>query len=64
MNLAAEEDVTRIEAQLVDPKFFVEHAAEFPKLETELRLARDKVAQFYARWQALEALAKGAESSR
>ena len=55
--LAAEEEVTRFEAQFADPKFYAEHGAEYSKLEAELRSARDRVAQLYARWEELGKIA-------
>ncbi len=55
--LAAEEEVARIEARLSDPDFFVQHAAEFPQVDAELRSARAEVARLYARWEELSILA-------
>ncbi len=55
--LAAENEATRIETQLADPEFFAKRAADFPKVEAELAVARAKVANLYARWQQLEAVA-------
>ena len=40
----------RIEAIFADPDFYATHAADWQKLEAELRVARDQVAQLYARW--------------
>ena len=56
--LAAEEEVARIEGLLADPQFFVEQSAEFPRVEAELRAAREAVARLYARWEELGAIAK------
>ena len=55
--LAAEEEVTRIEAQFADPNFHAEHGADYPKFEAELRGARDRVARLYARWEELGKIA-------
>src|SRR5439155_4111738 len=38
--LAAEDDVARLEALLNNPEFFAKNATEFPKLDPELRAAR------------------------
>ena len=58
--LAGEEEVARIEKLFADPQFFVEHGAEFPKYDAELRVARDAVARLYARWEELGAIASAA----
>jgi ATP-binding cassette subfamily F protein uup len=58
--LAAEDEAARIETQLADPEFFKKNAADFPKIEAELRKARDQIARLYARWQELEGIAKAA----
>jgi ATP-binding cassette subfamily F protein uup len=55
--LAAEEEVTRIEAQFATPNFHAAHGADYPKFEAELRGARDRVAQLYARWEELGKIA-------
>ena len=55
--LAAEEEVMRFEAQFADPNFYAGHGAEYSKLEAELRSARDRVAQLYARWEELGKIA-------
>ena len=55
--LAAEEEVRRFEAQFTDPNFYAGHGAEYSKLEAELRSARDRVAQLYARWEELGKIA-------
>jgi ATP-binding cassette subfamily F protein uup len=55
--LAAEEEVTRIEAAFADPNFHAEHGADYPKLEVELRSARDRVARLYTRWEELGKIA-------
>jgi ATP-binding cassette subfamily F protein uup len=58
--LAAEGEVARIEGLFVDPQFFIEHGADFVKLEAELRLARDTVARLYTRWEELSTIARSA----
>jgi len=55
--LAAENEVTRIETLFADPMFFAEHGAEFNKYEDELRAARDRATQLYARWEQLSVIA-------
>src|SRR5436190_10849847 len=55
--LAAENEVTRIEALFADPDFNTTHAADFAQLEADLRAARDEVARLYARWAELGELA-------
>jgi ATP-binding cassette subfamily F protein uup len=55
--LAAEEEVSRIEALFAKPDFYVTHAADLKTLETKLRTARDEVARLYARWAELGELA-------
>jgi ATP-binding cassette subfamily F protein uup len=55
--LAAENEVARIEALFADPNFYVEHAAELSKHDAELRAARERVANLYARWEELGQIA-------
>jgi ATP-binding cassette subfamily F protein uup len=55
--LAAEAEVVRLEKLLADPDYFVSHAAEWPQMENDLRVARDRVAQLYERWAELGAVA-------
>ena len=55
--LTAESEVARIEALFAEPDFYLKHAADFARLETELRQARDKVARLYSRWVELGELA-------
>jgi len=59
--LNAESEVARLEALFSDPEFYTKHAADFARLEVELRQARDEVARLYARWAALGELAALAE---
>ena len=47
----------RIETQFADPNFHLEHGAEYPKFEAELRNAWDRVARLYARWEELGKIA-------
>ncbi len=62
--MTAEEEVARIEALFADPNFFIEHGAEFPTLEGELRATRGEVARLYARWEELGQIARASESTR
>jgi ATP-binding cassette subfamily F protein uup len=55
--LAAESEAARIEALFAEPDFYIKHAADFPRLESELRRARDEVARLYSRWAELGELA-------
>ena len=52
--LAAEDEIARLEAQLASPEFYEKQRAQWPKVEAELKAARDKVAALYARWEELE----------
>src|SRR6478752_8432608 len=54
--LAAEKEVSDLEATFVAPDFYTKPRAEMLDLETQLKIARDKVAHLYARWQELELL--------
>jgi ATP-binding cassette subfamily F protein uup len=56
--LVAEEEVVRLETLFAAPDFYPNHAADWQKLEADLDAARDRVAQLYARWEALGAIAK------
>ena len=55
--LAAEDEVVRLEAIFSAPDFYATHASDWQKRETELRAARDRVAQLYERWAELGAIA-------
>ncbi len=57
--LAAEGEVVRLETIFAAPDFYKEHAPDWQKLEGALAAARVQVAQLYARWEALGALAGG-----
>lgn len=53
--LAAENDVTRVEAAFAAPDFYA-NPNDWGALELELKTAREHVAELYARWAKLEAL--------
>jgi ATP-binding cassette subfamily F protein uup len=55
--LAAENEVVRLETLVADPDFYLSRAEEWPRLEGELREARDRVARLYERWEELGAIA-------
>ncbi|MFL6515954.1 MAG: ABC-F family ATP-binding cassette domain-containing protein [Chthoniobacterales bacterium] len=52
--LAAETEVSELEATFAAPDFYARPRAEIYELETQLKTARDKVARLYARWHELE----------
>jgi ATP-binding cassette subfamily F protein uup len=54
--LAAETEVSDLEATFAAPDFYAKPRAEIFDLETQLKTARDKVAHLYARWHELELL--------
>jgi ATP-binding cassette subfamily F protein uup len=54
--LAAETEVSDLEAMFAAPDFYAKPRAEIFDLETQLKTARDKVAHLYARWHELELL--------
>jgi len=54
--LAAEQEVSDLEATFAAPDFYMKPRAEMLELETQLRAARDKVAHLYSRWHELELL--------
>jgi ATP-binding cassette subfamily F protein uup len=54
--LSAENEVSDLEARFAAPDFYAKPRSEIFELETQLKTARDKVAQLYARWQELELL--------
>ena len=54
--LAAENEVSDLEATFAAPDFYAKPRAEIFDLETQLKTARDKVADLYARWHELELL--------
>ena len=55
---AAEAEVVRLEEIFAAPDFYATHAGDWRELEADLAAARDRVAQLYARWEALGALAE------
>ncbi len=54
--LAAENEVSDLEATFSAPDVYAKPRAEISDLETQLKTARDKVAHLYARWHELELL--------
>jgi ABC transport system ATP-binding/permease protein len=54
--LAAESEVVRLEALFAAPDFYLAHAGDWQTLETDLREARYRVTELYARWEALSAI--------
>ncbi len=52
--LAAENEVSELEATFAAPDFYAKPRPEIFNLETRLKTARDKVAHLYARWHELE----------
>ncbi|HZJ14327.1 MAG TPA: ATP-binding cassette domain-containing protein [Chthoniobacteraceae bacterium] len=54
--LAAEDEVVRLEALLAAPDFYAKHGSDWAAFEAQLKIARDTVAQLYARWEELEAI--------
>jgi len=52
--LAAETEVSELEATFAAPDFYARPRAQIYELETQLKTARDKVARLYARWHELE----------
>ncbi len=58
--LDAEGDVAKLEKAFAAPDFYKEHGDRWPEIEAELKAARDRVAQLYARWAELEQLQSAA----
>ena len=54
--LSAENEVSHLEATFAAQDFYTKPRSEILELETQLKTARDKVAQLYARWHELELL--------
>jgi ATP-binding cassette subfamily F protein uup len=54
--LAAENEVSDLEATFATPDFYAKPRADIFDLERRLKAARDKVAHLYARWHELELL--------
>jgi ATP-binding cassette subfamily F protein uup len=59
--LAAESEVTRLDAIFADPAFYQNHGSDWQKLQASLDAARKKVATLYARWAELEGIKAGAD---
>ncbi|HEX3818162.1 MAG TPA: ATP-binding cassette domain-containing protein, partial [Chthoniobacterales bacterium] len=60
--LAAESEVSDLEAIFAAPDFYTKSRAEMSDLQLQLKAAREKVAQLYARWHELELLQNTAAS--
>ena len=58
--LAAETEVSDLEAAFAAPDFYAKPRVEIAHLETQLKTARDKIAHLYARWHELELLQSAA----
>ncbi len=56
---AAESRAESFEATLSDPTFYATRASDAPRLITDLQQAKTEVAALYARWEELDAIAKG-----
>ena len=54
--LAAENEVSTLQATFAAPDFYAKSRAEMSDLDTQLKNARDRVAKLYARWHELELL--------
>jgi len=54
--LAVEKNIARIEALFAEPDFHRKHGQCTEDLTTELAEAKQRMAAFYERWQALEAI--------
>jgi ATP-binding cassette subfamily F protein uup len=57
---AAEENVTKLEAELAAPDFYMKHGNEWQAYEDRLKAAKERVPQLYARWEELEKIKSGA----
>ncbi|MBT8037413.1 MAG: ABC-F family ATP-binding cassette domain-containing protein [Verrucomicrobiae bacterium] len=60
--MAAEKKVAQLEASFEAPDFYEKHGDNWQQLETELKEAKEKVPQIYARWEELEAIRLAAET--
>ncbi|HSH38282.1 MAG TPA: ATP-binding cassette domain-containing protein [Chthoniobacterales bacterium] len=58
--LDAEEKVATLEEAFATPDFYTKHGDRWSEMESELRAARDRVAQLYARWAELDQLQNAA----
>ena len=54
--LEAEAEVARLEEAFAAPDFFTKHGDRWQEMESELKAARERVLQLYARWAELEEL--------
>ncbi len=61
--LAAESDVVRLDEIFASPDFYATQAENWQTLEGELKAARERVAQLYARWEELAAIANPPQDS-
>ena len=61
--LEAEQNVARLEGIFNLPDFYEKHADDWQALEAELKAAKEKVPELYARWEELEAIRLAAETS-
>ncbi|HYR57836.1 MAG TPA: hypothetical protein VEO95_04375, partial [Chthoniobacteraceae bacterium] len=60
--LAAENEVARLEAAFASPEFYAKHGHEWQQLEAQLKSAKERVPQLYARWEELERVKAGEAS--
>jgi ATP-binding cassette subfamily F protein uup len=60
---AAEGEVTRIEELFASPDFHRTHATQTNQLMADLAAAKQQVAQYYARWEELEAIKAASEKT-
>lgn len=60
--LAAEENVTKLQAAFEAPDFYEKHGDNWQELEAELKTAKEKVPALYTRWEELEAIKQASES--
>jgi ATP-binding cassette subfamily F protein uup len=51
--LAAEEEVSRLEALFAQPDFYSKHGSTWQKLQSDLEAARAEVTRLYSRWEEL-----------
>jgi ATP-binding cassette subfamily F protein uup len=57
--LAAEEEVSRLEALFAQPDFYSKHGSNWQKLESDLEAARAEVTRLYSRWEELTQIKAG-----
>ena len=58
--LEAEGKVATLEETFAAPDFYTRHGDQWPQIEADLKAARERVAQLYARWAELEQLQSAA----